>query len=227
MTQEFQQIFQFLSDLEHNNNREWFAENKPIYQKALQGFEQIVGHLSQSIHMFDASIETVSPKKYIFRIYRDTRFSHNKEPYKNNFGAFIAPGGRSSGMAGYYIHLQNNNSFVGGGVYMPPSDKLKAIRTEVLYHHQEFETLLKDADFQSYFGGLAEMDQKLKRPPKGFPADHPAIELAKHKSYVCAMQMSNDDFYAPDSMKKIVGAFSAMKMFNEFLNRSIESLKYE
>jgi len=116
---------QFLADLAVNNNRDWFQTNKKTYEDAKQTVSDFVADLIPEIARFDPEVANVDAKKCMFRIYRDVRFSKNKAPYKTNFGGFIVKGGRSSGNAGYYLHLENNNSFIAGGVHMPPAPLLR------------------------------------------------------------------------------------------------------
>ena len=108
-------ILSFLTDLKTNNNREWFEENKERYKQAHTSFLEIVKHTIEGIGKFDQDIAHLEPKKCIYRIYRDIRFSKDKTPYKIHFGAEMAPGGRRSGLAGYYIHIQPGESIVAGG----------------------------------------------------------------------------------------------------------------
>ncbi len=212
-------VIQFLNELERNNNRQWFLENREKYDSAKLVFEQFVANLLQEIVSFDSEIIPEKPSKYIFRIYRDTRFSKDKDPYKNNFGAFISPAGRSGGLAGYYIHIESGKSMAAGGVYMPQPEVLKAIRTEVLFKHELFSQLINEPPFVQLFGGLD--DIALSRPPKGFPPDHPAIHLARYKSYVYTRMFDDSAVVATDFANEVLTSFRAMKQLNHFLNNAI------
>lgn len=212
-------IVGFLKELEINNNKQWFLENQDKYIDAKLVFEQFVSRLVDEIVNFDSEIIPEKPSRYIFRIYRDTRFSKDKAPYKNNFGAFISPAGRSGGMAGYYIHLESGKSMAAGGVYMPQPEILKAIRTEVLFKHEHFTKLISEPQFIQFFGGLD--DLTLSRPPKGFPPDHPAIHLAKYKSYVYTRQFDDLTVVSDHFFDEVVTSFKAMKQLNHFLNNAI------
>ena len=123
-----QQVFQFLQDLSENNNREWFHNNKKRYDESREKVLFITEVLINEIRKFDSEIPLLEPKDCLFRIFRDVRFSNDKRPYKTNFGSFIAKGGRKSMYAGYYFHIEPDTSFVGGGIYMPDAEHLKAIR---------------------------------------------------------------------------------------------------
>ncbi len=144
-------LLHFLSDLKKNNHKEWFHENKPRYQLVKKEFEQFIAHVIADISQFDASVKNLEPKHCIFRINRDIRFSNDKSPYKSNFGGFIVPGGRNAGHAGYYIHIEPENCFLAGGIYMPPPDRLKAVRTEIYENTDSFKKILNDKNFKKAF----------------------------------------------------------------------------
>lgn len=210
----------FLKELENNNNREWFNENRSQYENAKMEFEALINSIIPGIYKFDPQIGTPDTKKSIFRIFRDVRFSKDKSPYKTNFGSFIAKGGRKGGFAGYYLHIQPGKSFIGGGMYMPHSDTLKAVRSEVLYHVDEFKKIIQNKQFQKYFEMVE--GERLKRPPKGFPADFPDIELLKLKSFVVLNRLDDKQIMSNDFEQYALKSFEAMHPFNRFLNRSFD-----
>jgi uncharacterized protein (TIGR02453 family) len=213
-------IFDFIKLLEANNNREWFTENKELYLATKASFDKLVMHIGKEIEKFDPDFKYGSAKDYTFRIYRDVRFSKNKQPYKNHFGAYFSVGGRKSPLAGYYLHLQSGASFFGGGVYRPEKDKLKAIRQEIYYTFKDLNTILTDKTFSSFYSGL--MDDKLKNGPKDFPKDSSAIDLLKYKSFAVAHNMSDDDIMKSDSIDKILHGFTVLKPLNDYLNNAIK-----
>src|SRR6185436_5230358 len=124
---DFIQIFKFLKALAKNNNRDWFEKNKGEYLQAKETFETYVTALLKDLTKFDARLAGLNPKKLMFRIYRDVRFSKDKSPYKTNMGATFSPGAKMMNKPGYYLHIQpNNKSFVAGGLYMSaPEDVAK------------------------------------------------------------------------------------------------------
>ncbi|GAB3811027.1 hypothetical protein GCM10028895_00800 [Pontibacter rugosus] len=125
----------FLSDLVAHNTREWFAENKQRYDEARKNYILFLDELLQQMQLFEPAAFGQQGKDLVFRIYRDVRFSNDKRPYKDHFGAYIAEGGRKSILPGYYLHLAGNNkSFVAGGLWYPPADQLKAVRQEIDYN---------------------------------------------------------------------------------------------
>ena len=121
-------VIQFLNELSENNNREWFQKNKKWYDESREKVLFLTEVVINEIRKFDPDVPLLEPKDCLFRIFRDVRFSHDKSPYKTNFGSFIAKGGRKSSYAGYYFHIEPSGSFVGGGIYMPAAEPLKAIR---------------------------------------------------------------------------------------------------
>ncbi len=218
-TKDVNTVLDFLKELRLNNNREWFNANKHRYLEAKAAFEELTSFLAKEIAVFDPAFRPDDPKKYIFRIYRDVRFSKNKSPYKEQFGAFLANGGRKSPYAGYYFHIEPGNTMAAGGIYCPAPSALKSIRTEVLFRGEYFQKILNKKSFKKHFGSLA--DLKLKRPPVGFPKDHPFIELAKYKSYIFSQVFSDEQVRGDGFMAEALAAFKAMKEINDFLNEAI------
>ena len=124
---------EFLNGLKYNNNREWFLKNQAAYKDAKNNYESFVQEIINRIIIFEPIIKGLEVKNCIFRINRDIRFSHDKSPYKSNFGAFIVRGGKKNGdkFAGYYFHLEPGSSMIAGGAYVPPSPWLNAIRENI------------------------------------------------------------------------------------------------
>jgi uncharacterized protein (TIGR02453 family) len=216
------EVFQFLDALKENNTREWFTANKSLYQTAYKQVEAFVQQVIEGIMVFDKSIEPVPASKCIFRIYRDVRFATDKSPYKTNFGASIAKGGKKMGTAGYYLHIEPGGSFVGGGIYMPDAATLRSIRSEIYFNSPEFKKILNEKEFKQIYGELGDFD-KLKKPPKDYPADFADIELLKYRSYVCMREVTKKEALAPDYAGFVIKSFKAMKPFVDFLNRGIEN----
>lgn len=214
-------ILNFLSDLNKNNNREWFTKNKNRYEKCREDFVNLIDHIIPKIAVFDPSIAHLEGKKCVFRIYRDVRFSLDKSPYKTHFGAMIMTGSSKTEIhdkAGYYVHIEPGGSFLAGGAYMPPSGWLKAIRKEIAYNSAEFKKIINSKDFKKYFGEIE--GKKLSRPPQGFDASHPEIELLKHKSYLAVHYLSDKDIKENATSKYFTAVFRAMYPFNKFLNEA-------
>jgi uncharacterized protein (TIGR02453 family) len=214
-------VLNFLSELKDNNNRDWFNANKPRYEEARNVLIDFVNTLIPAIRDFDNTIDLISAKECIFRIYRDVRFSKNKDPYKTNMGAYIARGGRKSLNAGYYIHLDPGQSFLAGGMYMPQPEQLKKIREEIYFNYDEFMRILNDKDFKAYFPKLMDTD-KLKNPPKGYDKEWHGIEVLKHKSYAVSHMVDDEVIVSEGFFEYSVKVFQQLYKMNSFLNRIVE-----
>ncbi|MCB2220407.1 MAG: DUF2461 domain-containing protein [Bacteroidetes bacterium] len=211
-------ILDYLKDLKAHNEREWFHAHKPQYEKAKKEFEALVNRLIPEIYKLDPSIGTITAKDCVFRIFRDIRFSKDKTPYKTHFGAYMAKGGRKSTFAGYYLHIDAAQSFAAGGMHMPQPENLKKIRQEIMYNAKEFKSIIENPEFKKTFGQF--VDERLKRPPKDFPADFPDIELLKFKGYTVMHHLDEQTLLGNHSESTILSAFKVLKPLNDFLNKS-------
>ncbi len=217
---QIKEILEFLSKLSKNNTREWFAANKEEYQHAYAVFVEFIGLLIDKISVFDEDIATLEPKKCVFRIYRDVRFSNDKSPYKTNFGADISPQGRKSPFASYYLHIEPDNCFVAGGMYHPEVEILNRIRQEIDYNPDLIHSILEDPKFHKAFKEL--QGDKLKRPPKGYAADHPDVELLKHKDFIVFKKIQDKTVVGNGFLKVATDYYKLIKPLNDFLNMAIE-----
>ncbi len=213
-------VFDFLTDLRLNNNKEWFDENRHRYEESRKKVLYLTDMVINEIKSFDPGIGNVTAKDCVFRIFRDVRFSNDKTPYKINMGSFIAKGGRKSIGAGYYFHIEPGGSFVGGGAYCPQPDILKAIRTEIFDHPEEFKKLINSKSFTDIYTEM--YDDQLKTPPKGFPKDFPDIGLLKYKSYAFTSKISDFELLKGNFGNRIITAFKELAPVNHFLNIAID-----
>ncbi|QGY44464.1 TIGR02453 family protein [Maribellus comscasis] len=213
-------ILNYLEDLSRNNNREWFNENRGSYEESRDKMLFMTEVLINEIRKFDPEIPMLSPKDCMFRIFRDVRFSNDKRPYKTNFGSFISKGGRKGDWPGYYFHIEPKGSFVGGGVYMPQAEPLRAIRNYVAENAQEFLDIIEDKEFKKIYPEM--YDHKLKTAPKGFPKDHKYIGLLKYKSYVFSTNFDTKLLLSDSFVDYIVQSFRVLYPFNDFLNRAVD-----
>jgi len=212
-------VLSFLSDLKTNNNREWFEKNKDRYIQANNYFLDLVQNVIQEIGKFDQDIAYLDPKKCAYRIYRDVRFSRDKTPYKTHFGAEMAPGGRRSGLAGYYFHIQPGESLVAGGVWHPSAENLTKIRQEIDYNSKDLKKIIEGRSFKEKFGEIK--GDKLKRAPKGYDPDHVDIELLTFKDFL-AYRIFDDRLVKSESfLENIIENFKVLNPFNNFLNLAI------
>lgn len=214
------QALEFLKELKQNNNREWFQENKSRYEASRNMIIQFLDQkLIPGLAAMDSSVQNLTGKQCLFRIYRDIRFSNDKTPYKTNFGASMGLGGKKFQTAGYYIHIQPGNSFVGGGIYHPTSAELKAIRKEIYFRLDRLNKIRSDSEFKATFGDIS--GDKLLRMPLGFPKDFPDQEILKFKDYLVIKSLSDEDLLRPNLDQYLLGIFKLQKPFNDFLNEAL------
>ncbi len=213
-------IMIFLNDLTANNTRVWFNENKSSYLVELSNYEELVERLISGISTFDDEVVGLMPKECVFRIYRDVRFSHDKQPYKNHFGAFVAPGGRK-GDAGYYIHIEPGASMIAGGVWRPDVVNIKKIRKAIDLYHEEFLEIVNEKEFKRWFGQVS-AENTLTRVPSNFRSDSPVAHYLKMKSFTVGHIFSNKEVSALDFESNVVAGCAAMFRFNKFLREAIE-----
>ena len=216
-----QTTLSFLTQLKDNNNRDWFEANRKTYESARQEYLLFVTEVLAGLKEFDSTLAGLEPKKCMFRINRDVRFSKNKDPYKTNFGSYFNKGGKGIECAGYYFHLEPGASFIGGGYWMPQAPELKKIRSEIDYNLDEFLDILNEKELKKLFGNLGN-DQKLSRPPQGYGPENPAIEYLKLKSFVVTAPITDAELLVKSLTNKILAHFKAMAPLVHFLNRAID-----
>jgi len=215
------EVYGFITLLNANNNRDWFNDNKGLYIDAKAKFDILVDYIGGEIEKFDSEYSYTNAKSCTYRIYRDVRFSKNKLPYKNHFGAFWNRGGRKSPYAGYYLHIQpGGESFFGGGVYRPQNNVLKSIRQEVYYSYNELEKIIHSKDFKRIYPEL--MDDRLMRGPKDFPKDCDAIEYLKYKSLAVGHALNDEIIVKKDISAEIIDGFVTLLPLNQYINQAID-----
>ena len=210
----------FIADLVLNNSREWFAEHKQRYEASRADFFQFLECLLAGAAAFEPLALDQQPKDLVFRIYRDVRFSKNKNPYKDHYGAYLADGGRKSILPGYYLHLSpHNQSFIACGLWMPPAEFLKAVRQEIDYNLEEFEQLLTAPAFKKFFKGVE--GEKLKTNPKGYDKENPALPYLRHKSWMVSHPLPDDLLISDKACEVVLQAMQLGKPFKDFLMRPL------
>lgn len=214
------QLLDFLTDLKHNNNKQWFDANRDRYEESKTKMLFFTEIMIREIHTFDPEIPLMDPKDCLFRIFRDVRFSNDKSPYKTHMGSFIARGGRKSTRAGYYIHLEPDNSFLGGGVWCPQANQLKAIRWEIHDHPEAFRDILNDPGFNQYFKSIE--GEKLKTAPQGFDKDFEAIDLLRYKSYAFGVKISDQQATGTNIIHYATDVFTQLHKANRYLNSALD-----
>jgi len=216
----FPLIFKFLRSVAKNNNRDWFEKNKPTYLEAKSSFEDFLEVFHKELVKIDESLGSLNPRKMGFRIYRDVRFSKDKRPYKTNMGAGFSPHGKMEQEPGYYIHIEPGKSFIAGGIYMPNPENLAKIRQEIDYNATKFLKILNGKEFKKYFYGLSDWD-RVKTAPKGYPKDHPHIDLLKNKSFTVSSAFTDKEVNDKNFVKKLVVICKSIKQLNDYLNEAV------
>ena len=215
-------LFDFLRELRANNNRDWFIANKSRYE------EYARDPMLRFIAEFASRLEKITPNLRadprpvggsLYRIYRDTRFSRDKTPYKPMLAAhFRHAAGKDANAPGFYLHLEPDNSFSGGGLYQPDSDTLAKVRQAIAAKPDQWSASLADKRFRS---GATLWGEQLKRPPKGFPADHPHVEDLKRKHFVAVTQFEEKEVCAPGFLDRYTDACEAAAPLMRFLTESL------
>ena len=212
----------FLNELKANNNRDWFNENKARYEEdvldvALQFIQSMQDPLAEIAPHF-----TAIPKRMggsLMRVYRDTRFSKNKTPYKTNIGIqFRHEQARDVHAPGYYVHIDPEQVFLGAGMWRPASEALRGIRERIAEKPAEWVRTRDDKGFKRHFrlGG-----ERLSRPPRGFDKEHPEIEDLKRKDFIAVKEMTLDDATHPRFQQKVETAFKSASDYMEFLCKAV------
>ena len=213
---------EFLEQLAANNNRDWFNENKGRYEEhvldvALRFIQSMQDPLAQFAPHFTAIPQRVGGS--LMRIYRDTRFSHNKLPYKTNVGIqFRHQQAKDVHSPGYYVHVDPLRVFLGVGMWRPDPDSLRAIRERIVERPAEWTSVLGDTKFRRYFelGG-----ESLSRAPRGFDKDHELIEDIRRKSFIAARDLDVEDCMKPQFQRKVEASFAAATPFMRFLCKAV------
>jgi len=217
------QTLKFLKDLKRNNNRSWFNAHRKQYEQARTDFENFIQSVLDEHCRNDIDLKELIAKKCLFRINRDIRFSKDKSPYKTNFGASMDKGGKKSGLAGYYFHLEPGKSFSGGGLWMPQPDTLRKVRQEIDYCFDEFKKIISSKKFKTVYGELYTGEGiRLSKVPQGFEKNNPAAEYLKFKSWLVLTDVPDADLTSKNLLKKTVDAFSLLQPLVKFLNRPLE-----
>jgi uncharacterized protein (TIGR02453 family) len=217
------ETLRFLRKLKRNNNREWFLAHKDVYELRVKApMTDLVlelGHTLQGI----APELIVDPKRALFRIYRDVRFSADKRPYKTNVAArFHFRGIPKDTGAGLYFHVEPAEIIVAGGVYMPDPATLRILRRHIADNWENLQAITNQRKFRKLLGDL--QGERLIRPPSGFPADHPAINVLRQKQFYVMQTESAEIAEGPKLFPRLLELFSAMIPLMRFLNAPLKSL---
>ncbi len=204
---------EFLKLLKKNNNREWFAIHKERFLLEQQQMVDFADALLFEMNKHDV-LETSSGKKSLFRIYRDTRFSNNKTPYKINWGGGFQRATKKR-RGGYYFHIEPGNSFAGGGFWRPEPKDLKRVRDEFAHDASPIRKILKSKSFIETFGSL--QGEQIKTSPKGFNSDNAAIDLIRHKQFLLMRKFTDKEVTSDNFLKQVSDTFKKMRPFFDYM----------
>lgn len=217
------EIIEFLNKLSINNNKIWFDANKNTYKSVIQKTDKIALQLIDGISQFDETINGLTIKNCTYRIYRDIRFSNDKTPYKTHIGIYICRGGKKSGFAGYYFHIQPsikgllNGNLICAGLHIPDAKILKSVREEIDYNGNIFIKNINKAN-----GFFFDTSNKLKKVPKGYDEKNAFAEYLKQKDYMLIKNITDDFLLQKDLYKIIINEFKKTFSFVSQLNKAVE-----
>ena len=219
-------VLQFLRDLAQHNDRAWFNEHKERYLAVQQRWNEFCESLIGEIGAFDPDIARLTLRDCTYRIYRDTRFSPDKSPYKTHFGVFLAPGGKKSMHAGYYFHVGTGESneypqghMLAAGNYCYEPKAIQILREDISDGWENFQNeVLAVADPRF----VVDQEGALKRVPKGYAPDAPYADWMRLKSYCLVMNVDDDFITQPDLAKRVADLFRTTKPFNDYINRAVD-----
>jgi uncharacterized protein (TIGR02453 family) len=219
MPRELKATLGFLRELDEHNDRAWFTEHRAEYDAARGVFEDFVGAVIDAVGELE-DLAGVTPDECMFRIYRDTRFSPDKRPYKTAMSAVIARGGRKPIGRSYYVHIQpGDESFVAGGLHSPTSAELDGVRRAIAADAAPLRAILAAPAFVATFGELH--GESLKSAPQGYAKDHPAIDLLRRKQFLVSAVFSDADVLADDLVARVAADCAAMQPFLTYLYEAV------
>ena len=203
-------LFSFFSDLQQNNNRDWFTEHKPRFKAIETEVKDFGEQLKDKLNQHD-SIDRFK----LFRIYRDVRFSKDKTPYKTHFGLTWH---RTKPLyrGGYYLHLSPGNNFLACGFWDPNPADLKRIRQEIDMDGEEYRAILNDKAFKSVWGEL--QGEAVKTAPKGYAKDHPHIDLLRYKQHIFSVKYTDKEICQSDFLDRANNALQAVRPFVNYMS---------
>tara|TARA_B100000780_G_scaffold279189_1_gene256310 strand:- start:6064 stop:6783 length:720 start_codon:yes stop_codon:yes gene_type:complete len=211
------EIFIFLKNLNQNNNRDWFTENKNLFKTNESNVKKFGEEVKSRLDIFD-SIEHFK----LFRIYRDVRFSKNKTPYKTYFG-LTWKRSKPQHRGGYYMHISPGNNFLSCGFWDPNSEDLKRIRQELIQDSNEFKNIITADPFHSIWGDL--QGNELKTAPQGADKMHPDINLIRKKQYIFSIKYSDLEVCDPDFLNIIESALKNIRPFVDYMSEILSTDK--
>ena len=213
----FSKLFQFLRDLNRNNNKEWMDEHRKQYHDIRDFYIGWLNELDIKLAKIDPDYSPTTGKQAINRINNNLLFHPDKPVYKDHFGAGLD---KEKGKGDFYIHIGINENFVAGGFYKPRKEILDSIRAAIDYNGDEFKKILNKKSFKDTFGGLID-EERLKTSPKGYANDHEHIELLRNKTFAVMHSFTQKDVMAEDFQENLVTIYKEMLPFRLYLNHAV------
>ena len=213
----------FLRSLKENNNKEWFHDHQEAYQAARNDFLELTQTLIDGVSEFDKGVRNsfLLPRKSIMRINRDIRFTKDKTPYNPRFFTFISPGGRKSPYGGYYLRVMPGESYAGGGIYSPPNPILNRVRAAIDASLSEWQALVESRELLDTYEEGVQPSGMLKRPPRGYTQDNPAIEYLKYKGFFTRRFFPDDQVTDESFTDEVLTAWKTVHPLVDFINSAI------
>lgn len=217
-------IFNFLTDLEANNSKEWMDANRARYEEAKDIWCDEIQLYLDRLAPYNPDFELLRPRDTIMRINNNLVYKPNQPVYKDSFG-FDPKKGRMQ--SSFYLHISPNGSFLAGGLYHPPTPVLKAVRAAIDYNGGELWNIISREEFIDYFGGLSPDPDALKTAPKGYDQEHTHIKLLRRKNFTVFRDVTKEEFLSETFVDEVEKAFVLMKPFNEYLDQAISAISEE
>jgi uncharacterized protein (TIGR02453 family) len=216
------QSLKFFQQLKRNNRRTWFEKHREEFEHFVKiPMQSCIAALQAYFGRFAPEFD-LNPKRSIFRIYRDIRFSSDKTPYKTHIAAHFVLRGKSKGFegSGYYMEISPGGLYVGGGIYIPDGDQLKKIRKAIAVRGEEFLSIVENRQFKKIFAPFGW--EKLKRIPKGYDENHPMAEWLKYKQFFVGVSWPAKKCYRPIFVREVASICEKVTPLVRFLNMAIE-----
>ncbi len=210
--------FAFLKAVKENNNLERMNQNRDLYHMVRDDFFDFAKKLIEKINELDKSIWALAVKDATFRFNKDIRFTKDKSPYKTNFWVIIREEGKHGSGAGYYVHIEPGESFIGWGMYMPPTPTLQRLRTYIAKNYRKLEKIISTPEFKKTFGSL--QWQELQKVPRWFDPNHKAAKFLKMKSFFIWHNISDKKVLQENFIEYCMSVAKVLKPLNDFLNRA-------
>ncbi len=212
----FRNLFDFLRELNRNNQKEWMDEHRKEYEEVRDFYIDWLNQMDIRLSKIDPEYSPTTGKQAINRINNNLLFHPDKPVYKDHFGAGLD---KEQGKGDFYIHIGINESFVAGGFYKPPKEKLDSIRAAIDYNGEKLKKILNKKSFKDTFDLIE--DDKLKTSPKGYSTDHPHIDLLRNKSFAVMHNLTQKEIMGDDFQDKVVILYKEMLPFRKYLNKAV------